>query len=225
METPTFEQVILMGIESRLFDLHTCLPGIVEKYNKAKNTIDVTPCLKRKYETGDVVQQPVILNVPVAFPRGGGFSITHPLKKGDSVILVFSERSLDVWKKNGGVVDPQDPRKFNVTDAFAIPGGYPEINPVADASDSALRIKNKNTLIEMTEEVVKIKNATGLIEIGEGAKFKFQKEGGDDFLKLMSDFLQEIIDARTMTAMGPQPFIDLSPFIQLKTKLDAIKGS
>lgn len=225
METPTLDLVILQGIESRLFDVHTCLPGIVEKYNKAKNTVDVIPALKRKYETGEVVQQPMILNVPVQFPRGGNFSMTFPIKKGDSVVLVFSERSLDVWKKNGGIVDPKDPRKFNITDAFAIPGGYPESNPVGDASDESLRVKNKNTLIELTEEVVRIKNGTGLIEIGTGAKFKIQKEGGDDFLALMSDFLQEIIDARTMTAMGPQPFIDLSPFIQLKTKLDAIKGS
>lgn len=208
-ETPSLDQVILLGIESRLFDLHTCLPGIVEKYNKAKNTVDVTPALKRKYETGDIVQQPVILNIPVAFPRGGKFSITHPIKKGDSVILVFSERSLDVWKKNGGIVDPQDPRKFNVTDAFAIPGGYPETSPVVGASETAVRILNGDALIELTED----------------AKFKIQKLGGDDFLKLMSDTLQAIIDARTMTLMGPQPFLNLATFITLKAKLDAIKGA
>jgi len=207
-ETPTLDKIILMGIESRLFDLHTCLPAVVEKYNKAKNTVDVTPSLKRKYESGDIVNYPVILNVPVAFPRGGSFSITHPIKKGDSVILVFAERSLDVWKKSGGIVDPQDPRKFNVTDAFAIPGGYPENKPVAGASDSAVRIINGDSLIELTED----------------AKFKIQKMGGDDFLKLMSDTLQAIIDARTMTLMGPQPFLNLATFIQLKAKLDAIKG-
>lgn len=207
-ETPNLDQIILMGVESRLLDLHTCLPGIVEKYNKTKNTIDVTPSLKRKYETGEIVNLPVIMNVPIAFPRGGNFSLTYPIKKGDSVILIFSERSLDVWKKSGGIVDPQNPRKFNITDAFAIPGGYPENNPINDASDVAIRIKNKDALFEITED----------------AKFKIQKIGGDDFLKLMSDTLQAIIDARTMTLMGPQPFLNLATFIQLKAKLDIIKG-
>lgn len=207
METPNLDQIILMGVEARLFDLHTCLPAVVEKYNKAKQTVDVTPALKRKYESGDLVTYPVILNVPVAFPRGGKFSITHPIKPGDNVLLIFSERSIDVWKKSGGIVDPNDPRKFNITDAFAIPGGYPENKPVEGASDTNVRIVNDKSLIEMTED----------------GKFLFKNKDTDDFLVLVSELLQAILDARTQTMLGPQPFDNLIIFQDIKNRLDAIR--
>jgi len=207
-ETPTLSEVINIGVDAKLFDLHTCLPGIVQKYDKAKNTVDVLPALKRKYESGELVNLPMVLNIPVAFPRGGKFSITHPIKAGDSVILVFAERSLDVWKNQGGVVDPQDNRKFNLTDAFAIPGGYPSTKPIAGASDTKLRILND----------------TALIEMGEDAKIKIQKVGGEDLLKLLDETLDAILAARTMTVMGPQPFLNLATFALLKTRLSTIKG-
>lgn len=163
--TPTFEQVLTTAIESKLIDLHTAMPGVVESYDPTKQTISVVPALKRKYESGEVVTRPLINNVPVCFPRGGSFSITHPLKKGDSVLLVISERSLDVWKKNGGTVDPNDPRKFNLTDAFAIPGGYPQTNVVAGATADKIRILNKDTMIEMSEADIKISNPTTKVEL------------------------------------------------------------
>ena len=207
---PTFENVLNAAIDSKLFDLHTCLPGIVESYDPSKNTVSVVPAIKRKYESGEIVTLPIINNVPVAFPRGSNFSMTFPIKKGDSVILVFSERSLDIWKKNGGLVDPKDPRRFNLTDAYAIPGGYPEKSPVPGASATKLRIKNNDSLIEMQE----------------GAKFKIGKDGGDELFDLISQLIQGLMDAKTTTAIGPQPFWGLtqSKLSEIKGKIDALKG-
>lgn len=208
--TPTLENVLELAVSEQLGELHTAMPAVVESYDPAKQTITARPALKRKYSDDSVVERPLIPNVPVAFPRGGGASLTFPLKKGDSVLLVFSMRSLDVWKAKGGVVDPQDPRRFNITDAIAIPGAYPGVKPAPRASGSNLRLEIDNAEIEMQP----------------GAKFKIGKIGGDEFLDLMSQFIQLMIDAKVITAIGPQPHIasTITSLTQLKAKLDAIKG-
>ena len=208
--TPTLEEVLRLAIAEQLGEMHTAIPAVVESYDPAKQTITARPSLKRKYPDGSVVERPLIPNVPVAFPRGGGASMTFPLKKGDSVLLVFSMRSLDVWKSKGGVVDPQDARKFHITDAVAIPGGYPESKPEPRASSSNLRIQIGDSEIEMQP----------------GAKFKIGKIGGDELFDLMSQFLQLMLDAKTLTAIGPQPFWaqSITSLTQLKAKVDALKG-
>jgi hypothetical protein len=208
--SPSFEKVLAMAIESRLFDVHTALPGVVEAYDPGTETVTVRPALKRKYEDGSVVELPLIMNVPVTFPRGGKASITFPIKKGDSGLLIFSERSLDVWKAKGGVVDPADPRKFNMTDAFFVPGGYPKGKPSGRATADKFRITH----------------GTSEIEMGEAAKFKIGKVGGDELLDLMSQLLQELLDAKTNTAIGPMPLWanTITKLTQIKSKLDALKG-
>ncbi len=208
--TPTLEQVLALAVSEQLGETYTAMPAVVESYDPAKQTITARPALRRKYADGSVVERPLIPNVPVAFPRGGGASMTFPLKKGDSVFLIFSMRSLDVWKTKGGVVDPQDPRKFNVTDAIAIPGVYPGSQPAPRASSANLRIEIGESEIEMQP----------------GAKFKIGKIGGDEFLDLMSQFLDLMIQSKVITAIGPQPFIasTVADLTALKAKLDAIKG-
>jgi hypothetical protein len=63
----------------------------------------------------------VVNEVPVLMPQGGGFQVKVPIAKGDVVLLVFSDRSLDIWKSKGGEVDPVDFRQHDVSDAIAIP--------------------------------------------------------------------------------------------------------
>lgn len=208
--TPSLEKVLATAIEARLFDVHTGIPGVVESYDPGTETVTVRPALKRKYQDGTLVELPLILNVPVLFPRGGKASITFPLKKGDSGFLLISERSLDVWKAKGGVVDPNDPRKFNLTDAVFFPGGYPKSKPSGRATADKLRITNGDSEIEMTE----------------GAKLKIGKKDGDELLDLMSQLIQKLIDAKTNTAIGPMGFwaATVGDLNTLKGKLDALKG-
>lgn len=208
--TPSFEKILAMSVEARLFDLHTCLPCVVESYDPGTETVVVRPAIKRKYEDGSVVALPLIMNVPVMFPRAGKASITFPIKKNDSGFLVFSERSLDVWKSKGGVVDPNDPRKFNMTDAIFFPGGYPKTKPSGRATADKLRVTNGTSEIEMTES----------------AKFKVGKVGGDELFDLMSQLIQSLLDAKTNTAIGPMPFWTntITTLNQIKSKLDALKG-
>ena len=74
----------------------------------------------------------MIYNVPVLFPRSRKAAVTFPLEKGDTVLLVFAERSLDEWiEKGGNKVSPEDPRRHDMSDAIAIPGCFHAVQEAA----------------------------------------------------------------------------------------------
>jgi hypothetical protein len=113
-------------IESRNREIMTAIPGRVESYDSATQKADVQPLIQRPYtdETGARVAEtpPVVPGVPVQFMGAGGFRITFPIVKGDLVLLVFCHSSIAKWLKNGGVVNPNDDRHHDPSDAVAIPG-------------------------------------------------------------------------------------------------------
>ncbi len=171
---PTLAEVLEAVMRARLAELFTALPGVVESYDKAKQKANVRIAIKDRLELADgeeVADYPVIPNVPVVHPSGGGFVAAFPLKAGDPVLLVFSARSIDVWKSSGptsasaAAVDPNDFRMHDFADAYAIPGGRPLSAPFTEASDEDLVIgKDGGTIARLT--------AAGVWEFGtsNGAK-------------------------------------------------------
>lgn len=123
------ESSIRQIIDYALDNANTAIPAYVTKYNSATQTVDVQVPFLDIYEIdGQSTQQehpwPELPDVPIVFPRGGGWSITWPLSKGDNVLLVFAQRSIDDWWATNGQskISPVDLRRQDISDAFAIPG-------------------------------------------------------------------------------------------------------
>ena len=55
-------------------------------------------------------------------PKAGPFVMRWPVKKGDVVLVVFSERALDYILTDGQPQDPQLRRRHALDDAIALPG-------------------------------------------------------------------------------------------------------
>lgn len=111
------------SIEKTLENLRVSLPARIERYDSSTQKAEVSPLLEKRNADGSSSPLPVIPNVPVLFPRGGKARMTFPLERGDSVLLIFSDRSLDRWLSGSGQsVVPDDPRKHDLSDAVAIPG-------------------------------------------------------------------------------------------------------
>lgn len=110
-------------IEYHLADFHTAMAGVVEKYNPKTRRADIQPSLKRKMPGGKFMEFPVIPDVPVRYSGSMEFTIHFPLKKGDEVLLLFTERATDKWKASGGKgIEEPDPRRFDLQDCVAVPG-------------------------------------------------------------------------------------------------------
>lgn len=172
MSDPTLEDLLSELITSRAADLRVCLPGIIESYDPAKQIVDVQPALQRPGQAQDGTSTsrrlPVIHSVPVVFPRtAAGFFVSLPIKKGDSVLLIFSDFSLDRWKSTGREVDPESTGSHEIADAFAIVGGYAPSSPLANVNADDLIVgKDGGTTL-------RIKGSTGEIHLGQDAPADF----------------------------------------------------
>lgn len=161
---PKMSQVLRQILESRLADVWTHLPGIVDSYSAATRTAAITPAIKRKYTDGQLVKLPSIPNVRVIFPEstdwdGGVFD----LQVGDEVTLLFCARSLDIWRSEGGVVDPKDARKFDLSDAWCLPGGRSKKKTSAGPSgELVIGLKTTAAEVRITKAgaVVTVKGTT-----------------------------------------------------------------
>jgi len=125
-ESIGLDQFIRRALQLQLLRFRVCLPGKVVSYHAGENRCDVKPMLPDVYTDSSgaqrVVDIPIINRVPVMVDRGGGYSITHPLKAGDFVTLLFSDKALDGFLMDGGQRTPEDPRTHDVNDAIAFPG-------------------------------------------------------------------------------------------------------
>lgn len=127
-QIPKLEDVIRAAIAARLVSVYTGIPAQVVDYDSATQTITAQiAILGASYiaESGELTRVNIgpINHVPVCFPGTGAFSITWPLKQGDTVMLEFACGSIDRFMSIGGTgVDPMDDRRFAKDDAVAFTG-------------------------------------------------------------------------------------------------------
>lgn len=132
MSQPTLETALSEAFDQLREEIHTALPGRVERYDAATQTADVKPLVKVEGQS-----LPVLPSIPVAFPRGGGFFVSFPLVPGDFVFVLFAESSLDLWRARGGAeTSPGDVRRHSLTGAVALPCLYPDSRKLASAHAS-----------------------------------------------------------------------------------------
>lgn len=185
-DTPTLAEVLQNAIRAGMLDIHTMLPARVEKYDSDTQKASVSPLLKKKYTDGQVVQLPVINDIPVQWPSGGDAFIHMPLKVGDIGMAVFSERSLDKWLSGkGDPVVPDDPRHHNITDAVFIPGIRTFTEAFSVSNPDNVTIKNDNITIEL--------DPSGKIKI-EGAT--------QELLTVLDSFMGNVINAQVLVGSG-----------------------
>jgi hypothetical protein len=150
------------ALDGRQAQMWTSLPAKVLKYDNVNITVNCKATIpvrvqdqKGKYSWIDI---PDLVDVPVCFPRGGGFVITFPIAIGDPVLVVFASRCIDGWwTSNPDVSGPQskpyEMRMHDLSDGFAIPGPFskPEAQGINPSIDN-LEIRNEegNTVIQIT---------------------------------------------------------------------------
>ena len=145
------EDVVGTGVDTALKGLHTCLPGQVISFTPATQLADIQPTIKIKQD-GELKNMAVLSEVPVRFPKSGVFSLSFPLAAGDEVLLIFAERSLDTWLTYGGIQNPFDVRKHDLSDAIAIPLGYSQKNLIPSFPTANLELKSNagSAKVELT---------------------------------------------------------------------------
>lgn len=166
------QELMTASFDYQTNNFYTALPGVVVvvRNDLEQLSIDVQPTLNIKNFDGTTEVRPVVLNVPVQMPSSSTAALTFPINVGDPVLLVYTMRSLDNWKRSTGApLAPNDTRKFDKRDCIAIPGVWPFGRSV---NNPAVRIWQHSTgdlviannLGSSTENEVRLK-ASGDIQI------------------------------------------------------------
>jgi hypothetical protein len=209
---------VRQAILYQLGNVHTSLPGAIVSYDYTLQKASIQPLLNKSWADGTFTPMPILENVPVIFPRAGGASLTFPVDVGDTCLLVFIERSIDLWLTVGGQVTPDDNRKFNISDAIAIPGLF----PFSETSDAT---NNSDVLLTFNGSSFRIK-ANGDIVIQTSSKVAIGSSSTEvlDILSQLLVLLQGL-SVMGLAFNGPLNATFIANVLSLQTQLDAIKGT
>lgn len=147
-------------------NISTAIPAVIISMPRfsSQQVVSVRPLINRVFEDGTDITCADVYDVPVAFPTGGGGIMTFPLVVGDTVLLVYSMRSLDEWMdSDGSTQTPIDNRHFHRTDAIAIPGIYTRSTSLAPSpTDVEIKFKNMNIIMQPDDTLTLKSNASSI---------------------------------------------------------------
>ncbi|AOF14419.1 phage baseplate assembly protein V [Yersinia enterocolitica] len=138
--------------------LRVSMPGIVQSFDADSVTCDIQIGIKGE-SGGESTNLSVLTSVPVVFPRGGGVTMTFPIKSGDECLLVFGDRCIDFWHQSGDIQETVDERQHDLSDAFAIIGPQSQAKKISGISTSAAQFRSDDgsTYFEINPTTKKIK--------------------------------------------------------------------
>lgn len=146
MRDPSLQELLNDAIDSALLDVHTALPGRIQKYYSDTQTADIELGLKRILpvdiddtdadEGYGTETLPILPNVPVARFKAGGHFLQFAPDKGDYGMVIFSEASMDQWRKKGGVTSPTEVGRHELSSGVFYPTMGPDSAKVTDTVSS-----------------------------------------------------------------------------------------
>lgn len=166
-----YTEAVLTVVEGRLANVHTAMPCQVVSVDFAKQTCVLQPLVKARILKQDGSQEwqsyPVITDVPLHFPSGGGVAMTFPVQAGDEALAVISSRSFDAWLQSGGEQQQVDLRMHDIGNAFALVGFRSNPNALENVPNDAVQLRtadgNTSITLKGDEVTVKATNATHVV--------------------------------------------------------------
>ena len=152
------EESLRLAMESQQAQIWTALPGVVAAVNLAAQTLSVQPTVQGSVASPNGAKQlvnlPLLVDVPIVWPRAGGFALTFPITAGDEVLVVFASRCIDSWWQSGGVGAPAEARMHDLSDGFAIlaPTSQPKKLTGVSSTNVQLRDESGTTYVEITPD-------------------------------------------------------------------------
>ena len=166
-------------VKQALDDTRVATPAfLTEDMDAIEQTVTAQIAISERVRTSKGAQWTQITpvaHVPVVLPRGGGYALTLPLKKGDEGLLVFCDTCFDYWWKygalNGGGSRPQlEVRRHHFWDCGFIPGMCSQVNllPNYSATSAQLRSDDGTTVIDLSSAGITLKT-DGAITLDAGS--------------------------------------------------------
>jgi hypothetical protein len=213
----TLTDAIRNAVLYQIANIHTVFPGRIISYEYKTKKAVIQPSINKAYVDG-MQPMPVLNNVPVIFPYSGGASLTFPVRADDYCLVLCCERSIDQWLQNGGQVTPNDPRKYDLTDAVAIMGLLPFTETSPASNNDELLLQYAGSKIRIKEDGAIVIETASTVAIGTQTT---------ELLDVLSQLMGYLIGGTVMGAAfgGPLSPGFVAAVTALQAQLDAIKGT
>lgn len=168
-------------------DVRVATPAfLVSDMSAQQQTVEVQIALQERVRPPQGAAQwwdvPPVFNVPLILPRGGGFALTLPLKKGDEGLLVFCDTCFDLWWQNGQTKAPKaanvaapsgsqiqlEVRRHHFWDCGFIPGmtSQPNVLSAWSATSAQLRTYDGTSgVVDVSDAGVKLTGHGATIDV------------------------------------------------------------
>ena len=143
-------------------DVWTALPGIITDFDASTLTCSVQPSIQMKVTDKTTNKTsweslPELLDCPVFYPSGGGFTLTFPIAKGDECLVVFASRCIDEWWDKGGVQPQSFLRMHDLSDGIVFCGIRSKARPLNITSNATLMSEDGTTYIQLSKDKISLK--------------------------------------------------------------------
>ena len=159
-------------------NVRTVYPGTIVSFDASTQLATVDLAREQFYNGFETFYEsneyPTLKDVPVHFPQCGGYSLTFPIKVGDSCLLLFCDKGYNHWLYRGetkigkfkeGVPRAEYFRAFNINDALCIVGFNPVPKAITNfsATDVELRDDSRGQRITLKPDgVIEVLSQTEL---------------------------------------------------------------
>ncbi len=143
--------------------------GTVDSFDHSNQTVDLYINFLRVITSvggkapDTTLDYPILVKCPVVMLSGGDSSLTFPITKGDTCLVLFCDKDIDSWFTTGNIVAPNSQRVHDLNDAIALVGIRSMANVLANYNQLGPQLKNGLALVSV-EERVKIE--VGLLTLG-----------------------------------------------------------
>jgi len=194
--------------------------GKIQEFDETDQTAIVSINYKKTFFLPDalgvyqpqLVDYPLMADVPVMCFGGGNGALTFPIKPGDDCLLCFNDRDLDNWFQGSSSSAVATSRLHSFADGIALVGLRSRKDVIVDYDTDgiALRTKDGLTKILIAEDGSKITTTVGpamTVEIDATGKVKILNASGIDLVAALDKLFQDIQAGLVTTLLGPQPLV------------------
>lgn len=132
--------------ENLLTKLNCAKVGKIKTFYSDKQCADI-----------EIEGYPLISGVPVNFISGANFSVQIPIQQGDACMVIFCDTDLDNWVEGKGSTPAFSQDLHGLNGAIALVGITNLNTRISDYITNGVRIKYKDSVIELSEDGIKIK--------------------------------------------------------------------
>lgn len=144
-----------IALDGKQAQIWTALPCIIQSFNPVAMTCEVQPTIngivRQQDGTSKEVKMPLLLDCPVFFPSGGGFTLTFPIKPGNECLVIFASRCIDAWWQQGGIQGQAELRMHDLSDGFCLPEVFSQPRVLSNVSTTATQLRSADgqTFVEV----------------------------------------------------------------------------